>query len=48
MTEHVNIGIIGCGSVVRRPYMTLIDALRSQGKAEVALACDIDPARGAI
>ena len=48
MTEHVNIGIIGCGSVVRRPYMTLIDALRGRGKAEVALACDIDPARGAL
>jgi predicted dehydrogenase len=50
MTQNgpVRIGIIGCGSVVRRPYMTLIDKLRSQGKAEVALACDLDPARGKL
>lgn len=48
MTERVRIGIIGCGSVVRRPYMTLIDRLRNRGKVEVALACDVDASRGEI
>ncbi|MEJ2600182.1 MAG: Gfo/Idh/MocA family oxidoreductase [Anaerolineales bacterium] len=48
MKKPVQIGIIGCGSVVRRPYMTLINRLRNRGQAEVAIACDLDPARGEI
>lgn len=46
--DKVGIGIIGCGSVVRRPYMTLIEKLRAKGQVEVAIACDLDPARGEI
>jgi predicted dehydrogenase len=46
MGERVRIGIIGCGSVVRRPYMTLIDRLRARGQVEVTLVADLDPARG--
>jgi predicted dehydrogenase len=48
MKPPVRIGIIGCGSVVRRPYMTVIDRLRSRGKAEVAVGCDVAPERGKI
>lgn len=48
MKERVRIGIVGCGSVVRRPYMTLIDKLRLQGYAEVAVACDVDQSRGRL
>lgn len=48
MTEAVRIGIIGCGSVVRRPYMTLINKLRLQGQAEVTVACDVDASRGRL
>lgn len=48
MDKKVQIGIIGCGSVVRRPYMTLIEKLRGSGQVEVAIACDIDPIRGEI
>jgi predicted dehydrogenase len=48
MNEGVRIGIIGCGSVVRRPYMTIISKLRLQGHAEVTIACDNDEARGRL
>ena len=48
MDKKVQIGIIGCGSVVRRPYMTLIEKLRGSGQVGVAIACDIDPMRGEI
>lgn len=48
MSKKVGIGIIGCGSVVRRPYMTLIDLLRSRGKVGAIVACDVDPGRAQI
>ncbi len=48
MKPPVRIGIVGCGSVVRRPYMTLIDRMKSRGLAEVAIACDLDEARAAV
>lgn len=48
MTKPVRIGIIGCGSVVRRPYMTMINNLKMKGQAEAVLACDTDPARGRL
>jgi len=48
MSERIRIGIVGLGSVVRRPYMTLIKKLAEQGKAAVTMVCDVDPARGAL
>jgi len=41
MVEPVRIGIVGCGSVMSRPYMNLARSLRGQGLAEVVAACDI-------
>ncbi len=48
MTNPVRIGIIGCGSVVRRPYMTMINNLKLKGQAEAVIACDVDPSRGRL
>lgn len=48
MGKTVRIGIIGCGSVVRRPYMTLINSLKLQGQAEVTIACDTNEERGSL
>lgn len=42
MTQKVKIGIIGCGSVMRGPYMTLIEKLDCLGQVEVVMACDIE------
>lgn len=41
MTQPIKIGIIGCGSVMMRPYMSLIEKLRCLGQVEVTVACDI-------
>jgi predicted dehydrogenase len=41
MIEPVRIGIIGCGSVMNGPYMSIINHLRAQGLADVSIACDI-------
>jgi predicted dehydrogenase len=46
--KPVRIGIVGCGSVVRRPYMTLIEKMRCRGQVEVAVACDVRPERGRL
>ena len=48
MSETVRIGIVGLGSVVRRPYMTLIKKLSEQGKAAATMVCDVDPTRGEL
>lgn len=40
MLNPVKIGIIGCGNVMQRPYMSLIERLRCQGQVEVVIACD--------
>lgn len=45
MPEPVRIGIVGCGSVMARPYMAQIDRLRCQGRVEVVAACDIVEAK---
>jgi len=47
-TSPVHIGIVGCGSVMRSPYMTLLDKLRAQGWVELARACDIDESKRAF
>jgi predicted dehydrogenase len=46
MTQPVRIGIVGCGSVMRRPYMSLIERLRMKNMVEVVMACDVVEARG--
>ena len=42
--DRVNIGVVGCGSVLRA-YGRLIQALRFEGAAEVVAAADIDPSK---
>ena len=34
----VRLGIVGCGSVIWTPYMSLIERLRGQGGGEAAAA----------
>lgn len=41
MIPPVKIGIVGCGSVMAKPYMSLIERLRSRDLVEVVGACDI-------
>lgn len=48
MTQPVRIGIVGCGSVAIRPYMSLIEKLRCRGLVEVSAACDIVEAKGQL
>lgn len=43
MTDPVRLGIIGCGSVMSNPYMSLIQRLAYQGQVEVVMACDVRP-----
>lgn len=38
--QPIRLGIVGCGSVMQGPYMTLIAQLRIQGLVEVLWACD--------
>jgi predicted dehydrogenase len=40
MDRPVRIGIVGCGSVMRGPYMSAIERLKSRGLAEAVAACD--------
>src|SRR3954454_17686323 len=40
MAEAVRIGVIGCGSVMSGPYMSLVERLNGRGAAEVVGACD--------
>jgi predicted dehydrogenase len=42
--DRVNIGVVGCGSVLNA-YGRLIQALRFEGAAEVVAAADIDPSK---
>ena len=41
MAQPVRIGIVGCGSVMNGPYMSIIRDLRSRGQVEVTIACDV-------
>lgn len=45
MVQPVRIGIVGCGSVMSGPYMSLATQLQQQGKAEVVMACDAVPGK---
>src|SRR5919199_3883848 len=42
MTKPVRIGIVGCGSVMQRCYLPVIERLHQRGFAEVVAACDIE------
>ena len=46
MAQAVKIGIIGCGSVMSGPYMSLIEQLRRRERVEVVMACDVKPEKG--
>ncbi len=41
MSQPTRIGIVGCGSVMQRPYMRLIQPMRATGNVDVTIACDI-------
>ena len=41
MTQPTRIGIVGCGSVMQRPYMRLIQPMRAVGTVDVTVACDV-------
>lgn len=41
MSQPIRIGIVGCGSVMQRPYMSLIDQLRLRNLVQVVVACDV-------
>ena len=41
MTQPTRIGIVGCGSVMQRPYMRLIQPMRATGAVDVTIACDV-------
>lgn len=45
MPQPVRIGIVGCGSVMRGPYMSQIDRLRLRNLVETVIACDIQENR---
>ncbi len=40
MDQPVRIGIVGCGSVMQRPYMRQIQPMRAAGTVDVTIACD--------
>lgn len=43
MDQPVRIGVVGCGSVMSGPYMSLASQLKQQGKVDVVAACDVAP-----
>ncbi len=45
MSNPVRIGVIGCGSVMQRPYTTQINRLKMRGLVETVVACDVKEER---
>ena len=45
MSQPVRIGIVGCGSVMSHPYMSLVERLRCRGQVQVVAACDVVEAK---
>ncbi len=45
MTTPVRVGIVGCGSVMQRPYITIFNRLRLEGKVEGIVLCDVEESR---
>lgn len=48
MAAPVRIGIIGCGSVMQRPYMNVFKQLRLEDKVEGIVLCDVKEERRAL
>jgi len=47
MTNPVRIGVVGCGSVMQRPYTGQINQLKINGLVETVVACDVKEERRA-
>jgi predicted dehydrogenase len=45
MAQPINIGIVGCGSVMSGPYMNLVQSLQRRGLVEAVAACDVKEKR---
>ena len=45
MATPVRVGIVGCGSVMQRPYISLFNRLRLEGKVEGIVLCDVNESR---
>ena len=45
MSRPVRIGVVGCGSVMRGPYMGVIRQLRQREQVETVVACDVQADR---
>jgi predicted dehydrogenase len=43
--QPVRIGVVGCGSVMQRPYTRLINQLKMRGLVETIVACDVKEER---
>src|SRR5215207_3893483 len=41
MANPIRIGVIGCGSVMQRPYTNQINQLKARGLVETVIACDV-------
>jgi len=41
MSEPVRIGVVGCGSVMQRPYTRQINQLKLRNRVETVVACDV-------
>lgn len=44
MTTPIRIGVVGCGSVMQRPYTGQINQLKQIGHVETVVACDVKDA----
>jgi predicted dehydrogenase len=42
MDDPVRIGVVGCGSVLRRPYMNILRSMAHDGLIEITAVCDND------
>ena len=45
MANPVRIGVVGCGSVMQRPYTGQINNLKVRGLVETVVACDVNEER---
>ncbi|CAN5481792.1 Gfo/Idh/MocA family oxidoreductase [soil metagenome] len=45
MSNPIRIGVVGCGSVMQRPYTNQINRLKTRGLVETVVACDVKEER---
>src|SRR5262245_24681564 len=45
MANPVRIGVVGCGSVMQRPYTSQLNPLKARGLVETVVACDVKEER---